>query len=60
MPGETGFEEKYCLNISATYCFAITYVDVVLQKDRCGLACENKKHRRLPWETRDDVIAVPP
>jgi hypothetical protein len=35
-------------------------VDVVLQKDRCGLACENKKHRRLPWETRDDVIAVPP
>ena len=25
MPGETGFEEKYCLNISTTYCFAITY-----------------------------------
>jgi hypothetical protein len=25
MLGETGFEEKYCMNISATYCFAITY-----------------------------------
>ncbi len=31
MLGETGFEEKYGLNISATYCFTITYI--VIKKE---------------------------